>query len=378
MTAPLSTHPLTQSERSDRACRHYWLIRHGLGLEPAGRSGEYIDAGTLWHHAMDAWWRGGDLAGAEEAIRREHARIVDSREWYRTADGEAYAEEMLRACLDTLPMYHEDHLAEAHDIDLVEVEVELTAELRGPRGGSTDRWIRGKLDKVVRYRPTGELWLVDHKTRSSAITDADVDRYQYSPQASHYALLWALCRPVMGPIVGIVHDIVHLSPVLRGDDWPRLKAGGLSKVVPAGAMPVSLREALSGASETPEWYDEAMARLDARRRAVTCREWLRLLPHELERTRAELYGECDRVRSDRSRLPERPPVSPDDIADLLRSVGPHYARTPSQCWSRGRRCPYMAVCRDPSPETASALVVAPSRYAATTPAPVVQDDYLPF
>lgn len=249
---------LTISERGARACRFRWLLGYGLGLRPKTREAPQR-AGSLWHSALEERWAGKDLAACmapvEVALRRDVEReLLSVEEATALRDG-------LR---DTLVRYDERWSKDSVEFEVLAVEEWISERVRTSTGRKGRALFGGVLDRVVRDRSTGSEWLVEHKAKmSGTVSDRDLERRRFEPQAAQYALLW---REKTGrELAGVVYDVASLSRVPDPSAWQTLKVErDLAKRPPRGARPETVAAALElHGLPRLDWHSELEASLAA-------------------------------------------------------------------------------------------------------------------
>lgn len=220
---------VTTSERSAaRRCPQMWYWRYRMGLHH-----KYELADALWfgigvHIALAAWYRKGYRRGPHPAdtfvdycgdeIREIAAQYAThDREWYerpKYEDALDLGTEMLTAYVD----YY------GRDDDWEVISVETPFKTRIIRQGQPIAYFMSTWDGVIRWRPDGRIYLIEHKTAAqiqTAYLELDDQGGIYFAVAT--AILRA--RGILGPdeeIAGIIYNFLRKA---KPDTRPRNEGG---------------------------------------------------------------------------------------------------------------------------------------------------------
>lgn len=158
----MSALPVLTTSRMSCASRcqreHHYAYRLGYR---AVRDSDALRFGTLIHLALEAWWLAAK-AGEPDELRL--AAALTAMEGEADPFGRARAEAMVIG-------YDARWSADLADYEVLAVEATFETPLVNPESGAPSRtWVLGgKIDLVLRYRPTGAIIIVDHKTASGDI-----------------------------------------------------------------------------------------------------------------------------------------------------------------------------------------------------------------
>ncbi|MBI4917362.1 MAG: PD-(D/E)XK nuclease family protein [Acidobacteria bacterium] len=216
------------------------------------------------------------IAVAEAAIDRDVDRalqMASDGEGVRLAEAAARDKAKMSAMLTGwfgrhFAVWNGTAAARDRDIEMIESEIVLEAQLVNPTSGRPSRTftMAGRLDGIVRLReapdgsdPTG-IWVLEAKTTSDEINEA-AESLALSIQPNLYEVLAAgYFGPQLGPVLGSVLDIVK-KPVIRG------RAGE-----PMGAYRARAVEAYS--AEPDRFFRRIILPADdRRRRAAMAAAW---------------------------------------------------------------------------------------------------------
>ena len=165
-----------------RRCPREYQYRY-VTLRRPRRAREALRFGTFFHLGLNAWWdEPGDAAARLEtsivAVRARAASHADDSDPFELVK----AEELL---LGYTARWGDE------DYETLAVERQFEMPLINPETGAASRTycVQGKIDVLVRYRPTDKLRTVEHKTTSKDISlGADYWRLvsAMDPQVSTY------------------------------------------------------------------------------------------------------------------------------------------------------------------------------------------------
>lgn len=305
-----------------KLCARLHHYEYELGFRPVVDA-EELAFGTLIHLALEAWWKAKQqglpvdvwLVRAFEALRKK--KDVDDFDLVR-------ADVMIAG-------YHTRWSGE--ELEVISVEARFETDLVNPETGRASRtWrLAGKLDVLVR-RPDGTVWIVEHKTSSSAL-EAGSPYWQQLQMDSQVSCYFLGAKSLGHPPAGCIYDVLA-KPAQRP-----LKATPLEsrKYTAKGALYANQREA----DETPEAY---RARLVETLQAEPDRFFIRgdvvRLEEELAEFQTEVWQQAKTIHEMR-RLNFAP-------------------RTNSSCFAYGRPCAFWEVC------TKTASLEDPARFRLVT------------
>jgi hypothetical protein len=215
---------LTHSRlRTFRECARKHHIRYEQGWAPA-RDAEPLRFGTLMHKGLEAFWK-------NEPILPESDDPFEEAKAYELMAGYI-------SCYDA---------ARIDTYDVLGVEEKFDAPLLNPETmKSSPLWrLGGKLDVVVKVKATGRTALIEHKTTSESLKDAD---YWALLQIDNQISTYIIGAESLGyTIDDVLYDVIH-KPGMR----------------PLLATPIDSRKYLKGTGElyanqrdkdeTPEEY----------------------------------------------------------------------------------------------------------------------------
>ncbi len=159
--------------RTYRECSRKHDLMYRQGFRPR-RVSEPLRIGTLLHLGFAAFWAGGD----EEAVLA--AVSIESDLYDRIR-----AEELLRGYVARYTQSRDE------EYEILSVEGAFTAPLLNPETNAASRtWVlSGKTDVIVRRRATGRVAVMEHKSTSDSVDDADYwSKLQIDHQISLYVL----------------------------------------------------------------------------------------------------------------------------------------------------------------------------------------------
>lgn len=337
-----------------RRCQQEHEFSYELGRRPRVTA-HALGFGSLWHAGLEAWWRfyqrhaadervvtavdewgdervvGGHTAApaADGALESAISATRDAFHAQDAGDTELNVFDLVRA-EELLAAYHfcwRDRMA---DMEVLGVEVEFETPLVNPDSGRPSRnWVLGgKIDAIVRFRSTGEVWIVEHKTTSSDVSpesnywlrlriDGQVSTYYEGATALGY------------DVRGCMYDVVQKPsrPPLKATPLEkrkyttratRLKDGTQR---PAGSLHAGMRDA----DETPEEYR-------IRLREIIIENPSRYLQRG---SVVRLEDDLRRYRLDAWRTAKL-------VRDVQLNGSP--TRNPDSCVRYGRLCSYFDVC----------------------------------
>ncbi|MFT5266650.1 MAG: hypothetical protein ACI88C_000071 [Acidimicrobiales bacterium] len=188
--------------RAERLCNYWGHIKYNLGYRET-KEAEPLWFGSLVHLGLETWWQtGGDLKAAITSMGV-------------TGDPERKVMYVMARVMMTA--YHHKWIKDIDLFELVGVEVQFEVRLKNPETGGVSRtWdLGGKMDAVVRFKKSGVLWIIEHKTTSEEIGhDATIYgiRLLMDTQTSQY---WLAAELKYGEkIGGVIFDVLR-KPGIR-------------------------------------------------------------------------------------------------------------------------------------------------------------------
>ena len=179
---------------------------------------------------------------------------------------DAYALARARALIR---VYIETWGEKFRDYEIIDVEREFCFPLLNPDTEAASRSFveAGKIDVLTRYKPTGQLRVIEHKTTSDSVApDSDYwDRLKMDTQCSKYYLAAAQTGE---SVDGILYDAIA-KPGQRPSQVPTLDASGYKIVLDASGNRVMTKDGkkpretgdaaqgwvVQGRIETPEEFE---------------------------------------------------------------------------------------------------------------------------
>lgn len=241
---------LTKSRLSDaRTCQRLHHMRYGLGYRPVERAGALV-FGSAYGEGLDAIWASAPLPEI-------------------SSDVDAYDRAKLHAMLVGYQLRWQEE--DSTKYELLGCEVEFRCPLVNPETGRrSETWeLGGKLDKLVRERATGDVWVVEHKSTSEDVSPGAAywSKLRMDTQVSIYFIG---AKTLGHDVRGVIYD-AGLKPALKPSKIPLLDEQGI-KIVTAGLGGERVRTkdgkkwresadaaqdyVLSTRPETPEEYEQ--------------------------------------------------------------------------------------------------------------------------
>lgn len=240
---------ITNSERSEFACKRRWWFSHVEGL--ATDAAAPLRLGSLWHHCLAAWYRSQCMMTAADIEQAVIQPWVESRNaWHELHPENVDAQEEDREGAITirgmLKNYIIEFASDAHDFRVLHVEPQVARWLYHPKTGKPLRdrillknkktfrqWLYGgALDLIVQFKD-GSIWFMEHKTTIEKDLGNYVRKLDWDPQIRGYA--WALMDPALDAdspirepirVEGVIYNVARKKvPQEPGV----LVKGGLSK-----------------------------------------------------------------------------------------------------------------------------------------------------
>lgn len=222
---------------------------HSIVRRVLRKKDENLRFGSLFHKGLEAWWRArmdvptdpdGWILSAIDAVRSD----TDSDPFDRIK-----AEILMHG-------YHT--VWSGDDIEVLGVEVPFEGDLRNPLTSGVSRTFRlgGKIDAIVRA-PSGQVWLVEHKTSSEDISDGSIywQRLTLDSQVSTYM---TGARMLGYEPAGCIYDVIG-KPSMRPLKATPIESRKYTK--PTAKNPVSrLYAGQREFDETPEEYGERLVK----------------------------------------------------------------------------------------------------------------------
>lgn len=376
---------ITNSERTAAACPQKWFLQYGCGLRPE-RTNRTLQAGTLFHDAVDAWFMAARDYGTTDD-RSLAAGLARLHEWslHRQMIEEKRQAGHMASDLDGWEHFNEDMATYSLVVDVFERYVATNAERMRewvvvlsehtlaaravtPKGRqSTRTGITGKVDRVIQLQPGGEYWLHENK-----LTAVNLQHYRdtYCRSAQPYTYGWLMRRDQGKALRGVIYDLAlrvehdapdSLAPLQSGERLGKPK--GLPKMTAAQfkqrvesfhGMTLEQAAALnfakpSAKNPNPEpkldcaWYAEVHANL---LEAEANHRWFMLYtrpfaPADMPRIQSELYNHATIIRQwDDVVAADREAVNAGTmtVQEMVERHHAHFARSPGMCHSMGRLC----------------------------------------
>lgn len=370
-TRPLRV--ITNSEIASRSCPRLHELRYILRLSPAAYGPAPSARGTLFHRLLQE-----DVAPGDDAARsivdpwiEERLQRFDRSDRPIEDDDDAItaAEDVAEVAARTLRIlgrYRAQWREEDEErFETIAREQQVARAILHDDGrpyidvidGKRRRWVYGgAIDRVVRDRVTGAVWLVETKTTKERDLEEFARKLSHDAQTRGYA--WALRKPdtsleITDPIVvsGVLYDVIRdkeptvPEPLVKcgACGHPRSKhdehagCSGSQKCVcmrwVAGAMSVRadidttwdvFRDAVVAAGLDPGDYEDMRRQLHGRESQFFRRVAYPFTAEEIGRFGSYALAWADEMRA----------------AERSRRSGRHAAPNPSVCLSRApRRCP---------------------------------------
>ena len=191
------------AKRTFQRCAREYQYSYEQRYRPIRTSGA-LRFGTLFHAALEAWWR---AAQAPDADR--YSAAVDALQAAVTPETDEY--ELARA--HALLVGYDTRWSE-QALEVLAVEVEFATSLVNPEtGASSKTWrMAGKLDAIVRDTD-GRVLIVEHKTSAEDISQGSEywRRLQLDQQVSDY---YVGARALGYDVAGCLYDVIG-KPGLR-------------------------------------------------------------------------------------------------------------------------------------------------------------------
>lgn len=308
---------LTTSERISRACPRLWGYKYKDGLVELGRPSSALIQGSLVHRLIDTWAMAGspspvsarrawqeavlanDMIAAKTAAddAREAETLIagivrdvadpwlEERVAFEAKDDETH-ESLHAQSVDMFMGYVERWHDDAGDYETIAVEAEVARWLRHPKtgkpildfqgarqyGGSPRRrrWSSGgKLDRLVRKRSDGTVWVIETKTTKDVNLDAYAKKLHLDPQIRTYP--WALAQPIPEAtdallrggfkVEGVILDVLRKA-VPRAPEV--LKSGkGISRAAISTTRDLFMRTVLEHGFSPDDYADHIASLPDA-------------------------------------------------------------------------------------------------------------------
>lgn len=161
---------LRNSERTEyKRCRWRWDLHYNHRWTPV-QSKPALRFGDLVHQALAEFYRPGVERGPHpaETFDRLYEEDADALgDFGFTADDEwEEAKDLGLAMLD----HYIDVYGQDPDMEVIAPEMPFQVDIYNPKNGRYLVTMVGSLDLVVRWRPTGKIGLVDHKTAKAIQT----------------------------------------------------------------------------------------------------------------------------------------------------------------------------------------------------------------
>ena len=199
---------VTQSEqRTFRRCPREHFLAYAQRYRPV-TDAETLRFGTLWHRALEAYWRQSSsvrnrLSAALEVLQKAAQDSTSEAEPFQIATARA-----LLLGYDTRWKDEQDKL------EVLAVEIEFSAPLINPETGHASKTfiLGGKLDALARAQDR-HVYIVEHKTSSEDLGAGSTywQRLRIDSQVSTY---YAGAKALGYQVAGCLYDVVA-KPQLR-------------------------------------------------------------------------------------------------------------------------------------------------------------------
>jgi len=175
------------------SCPRLFHYRYVQQLESTRPKSAALGLGKVVHACLEA-----HMGGASEVdIRRAIAAMaLDNDERYVQAMGIYLG-------------YIKNWPREAESFEVIKPEYAFEMPLKNPKTGaaSTAYYLAGKVDGVIRDKATGELWIIEHKTRACTLDlSTYINKLFLDRQIHMYAA--AVEADFGEPVVGVVYDMI--------------------------------------------------------------------------------------------------------------------------------------------------------------------------
>ncbi len=285
---------------------------------------ETLRFGTLWHRALEAYWR------QSSSVRNRLSAALEVL--YKAAESpDSETDPFQLATARALLLGYDARWTDEQDkLEVLAVEIEFTAPLINPETGHASKtfMLGGKVDAIARDQ-NGHTYLVEHKTSSEDLGAGSTywQRLRIDSQVSTY---YAGARALGYEVSGAFYDVVA-KPQLRP-----LKATQNPKYTKDGRLYANQREF----DETPDEYEA------------------RVLTHITENPDRYFH------RGTVVRLEDEETEAAFDTWQTTRLIreaelAQRYPRNADACPRYGRMCGYFDVC------TGAASLEDPSRFRQT-------------
>jgi len=292
----------TSSITDWRNCRKLYYYRHVALVRPA-RKGKALYIGTAMHSGIEAFLPGKPIPD-----------LYEDPFW---ADDDAQIEKARTSAM--LVAYFKRWANARKDWEIVEIEWEFSVKLYR-------RMLGGKADAIMRYIPTGELYLWEHKTTSEEVSTVGADYWQRLALDTQIAIYQYAVKRLMGEDASILYDVIR-KPLGKPILVKRDEAGNV-----IGRASVARRK-----NETDEML---AARKDAARETLS--------EFEARLTRVMLDNPDDYlIRRQVHRLGEQQSEAMAEVRETLHEIERYkgcYPRNDAACRNKFGTCAYLGVC----------------------------------
>jgi hypothetical protein len=365
----VTTHYISNSERSKASCLHAWLIQYGLGLVQASKSVAPF-RGIAWGGVMDAYHVDG-LLPARIHLSEQRGIARGKSGQHSIGDDEKTAEvfDLVEDCLERYHLHWTDSAVASIWGRTIAAEVKLKSRVTKPGASrrSAKTGVLGYLDKI-QEDVSGGLWIGEHKFTT---TDLALWRQNngYRPQAITYA--WLLREEIrqntrtirdlglQGRTVrGVIYDLT-LSKVARpASSFTTIKNGSRMRST-NGVPSTTAKNWAQAVSDNGFALSDYRTTYDDLRQREMLGHWFKreVVPftdRQIDRAGQELYYTATRVRRLREQcngLRESVALLEDDpstmgalVESLLDRLGAEYPRNPNECTGGRFACPYATLC----------------------------------
>ena len=220
---------LTHSEmQTFKACQQKWFNRYVLGFRRAPQSGVIFDGGII-HDCLENFYTGHSEGRCLNLLfDRFRSFFPSEMEFSQERHNLDRLMIVMRRYFD---FYRGQDMTPATDPLTGEkmVEFEFQIPIYAPSGrASTKYMLQGKIDFVGSVPWAPGVWIVDHKTTKTSITDADFERLSIDQQMRTYA--YALTVYLGVPIAGCAYNKICTTlppePSINKDGTVSIKKAG--------------------------------------------------------------------------------------------------------------------------------------------------------
>lgn len=170
--------------------KHLWAYKQRWKKDPGEDSP--LTKGSAWHLMMETHY----------GVLRTHPGALDEA---REAVLPLIADDPNRDLLEWMYDGYVEHWGTDPDFKTLGLEIPFQVPLPTPEGKPSHYHIKGKIDRLMRSKRTGGLWIEDHKSCSNLPTEFEL---QLDDQFGLYT--WVL-RELGHPVMGSVHSAARTT-----------------------------------------------------------------------------------------------------------------------------------------------------------------------